>query len=374
MASVDEVLTAHGPGGDPEAWAGLAEELLAGGDQQLAASAYDRAYGLAPDDTRIAATRAELLDALAVSEFGLTFRYIPAGTFIMGSETGDPDESPPHPVRLHGYWMSETPITWAKFCELSDWQAPPEGRPRDVPDGGFQAGSEYPAFSLLEANKIRLQYCEDETERSRDWHAHVPPSDDPAQAAKAASIFGQPSRRNGDRPFAYDQKPMVAISWQDVETLCEAISRNGPTYRLPTEAEWEKAARGGLIGYRYSWGDAPPSRESCDFDNWQNFAVSPSRSRPPNGYGLYAMCGGVWEWTADWYDAEGYTGGAAENPTGPQSGSEKVLRGGSWADCAEAVTVSFRTSRRSGSWRTTENKAWSGCFCPNVGFRLCRTG
>ena len=374
MASRDELLTAHGRDGDPAAWAAMARELLQSGERGLAASAFDRAFGLDPTDAELAAERTALLDELSVTELGLRFRYIPAGTFIMGSAAGDPDESPPHPVRLHEYWMSETPISWAKYCELLDWMPPPEGRPRDLPKEGLDAGHRHKAFSLFQANKIRLQYCENETLRSFDWHAHVPPDpDNPEQAKQAASIFGTPQRLTPERPFAYDEKSIVAISWQDAEILCEAISDDRSTYRLPTEAQWEKAARGGLIDRRYSWGDEDPSADRCDYENWSQFAIAPSRSRPPNGYGLHAMCGGVWEWTSDWYDAERYSGDGAENPTGPESGTEKALRGGSWADCAEAVTVTFRTSRPSSSWRTSENVAWGGCFCPNIGFRLCRT-
>jgi formylglycine-generating enzyme required for sulfatase activity len=88
----------------------------------------------------------------------------------------------------------------------------------------------------------------------------------------------------------------------------------------------------------------------------------------PNGYGLYAVNGCVWEWTSDWYD-RGYYGDAPDNdPTGPAEGREKVLRGGSWADCAEALTVTFRMSRASASWR---DGTWGQARAPNIGFRLC---
>jgi formylglycine-generating enzyme required for sulfatase activity len=124
-----------------------------------------------------------------------------------------------------------------------------------------------------------------------------------------------------------------------------------------------------LIGARHSWGDEPPTPERCDFDHFGDFSIRPMRTYPPNGYGLYAINGGVWEWTRDWYDRDYYRLAPAHDPEGPGQGEEKVLRGGSWADCAEVVTVTFRMSRGSRSWKDGE---WGGHFAPNIGFRLSR--
>jgi formylglycine-generating enzyme len=131
-------------------------------------------------------------------------------------------------------------------------------------------------------------------------------------------------------------------------------------YTLPTERQWEKAARGGLIGCRYPWGNEAPTSERCDFGRFEPFAIKPSRTFAPNGYGLYAMCGSVWEWTASYYDGTKSRPGLEPN--------EWVLRGGSWTDPAEVVTVSFRMSR------PCDLSRWplSNHLAPNIGFRLCR--
>src|SRR4051812_27494014 len=140
---------------------------------------------------------------------------------------------------------------------------------------------------------------------------------------------------------------MVCVGWQEAEDLCSRLSGDSVRYGLPTEAQWEKGARGGLIGARYGWGDDPPGEANCDFDNFHAFTIRPAKQLPANGYGLYAMNGGVWEWTADWYDREHYRESPSHDPRGPDGGQEKVLRGGSWADCAGTVTNTYRISRTS---------------------------
>jgi formylglycine-generating enzyme required for sulfatase activity len=378
------LLSSCGPEGDAARFAKLADELERRGQLNLAATAYDRALGLGD----VNAARTRLLDSLAVHEHGMLFRYVPAGSFLMGSADGDPDEQPAHVVQLSEFWISETPISWAAYCHLMGWQAPPAGCPIQPPEPRnvvrkfirrlFGRRTEEPPkfradfFALHQENKIRLQYCEDKTTRACDWHAHEPDqvwTNSDGRKTTSREVFGRVPREDGSLPWAYNQKPMVAVSWQEAEELCATLSNEKVTYRLPTEAEWEKAARGGLIGAPYPWGHTPPNTACCDYGRFDDFAIQPCRRFQPNCYGLYAMSGCVWEWTADWYDAEQYNHSARRDPLGPPTGKEKVVRGGSWADCASAVSVSFRASRTAGHWR---DGGWAGHMTANIGFRIAR--
>src|SRR5262245_42683255 len=186
------LLSSFGLEGDAQDYLTLAREWNGRGDLRLAATAYDRAYGLVPDDPTIAAERSALLDRLAVLEHGLTFRYIPAGSFLMGYSGGDPDEGPVHVVELHDYWLADTPISWASYCDLKGWEPAPLGYPKGYreqvaaeeqerpqqPQRGDPIRVEIkppsPWFLLNLMNRIRLQYCEDGTLRAQDWHVHMP--------------------------------------------------------------------------------------------------------------------------------------------------------------------------------------------------------
>ena len=138
--------------------------------------------------------------------------------------------------------------------------------------------------------------------------------------------------------------PVEMVSWNDAKSYCEKVGK-----RLPTEAEWEYAARGGLEGKKYPWGDA---RATCDYAvmdhggdgcgkdrTWQ----VGSKPKGKNGYGLYDMAGNVWEWCEDWYGENYYASSSQNNPTGPLSGSARVLRGGSWLNYAWYLRASYRT-------------------------------
>jgi formylglycine-generating enzyme required for sulfatase activity len=145
-----------------------------------------------------------------------------------------------------------------------------------------------------------------------------------------------------------DSCPVENISWNDAQAYCQKQSRlTGRTYRLPTEAEWEYAARGGNQGHGYTYSGS----NNIDEVGWNN-DISGGKSYPvsqkqPNELGLYDMTGNVWEWCSDWYDKdyydkEYYSGNPSQNPQGPSTGSYRVMRGGSWANSPDNCRVARR--------------------------------
>lgn len=332
---LDRVLDRGDPDDDPAPAQVLADAAIEADDRPLAAAALDRAFGLDPSNEWVRKARAAVLDELAVTEHGMTFRYVPTGTFQMGSRSGDVDERPVHARQLAAFWVADVPMTWPRYCSLMDWTPPPQSYPGGEAERRATAHRQQTGLYL--ENRIRAMYCG--LRGLEDMHPL------------------------GD----FDQKPMVAVSWQAAAEVAKRISSPSVRYGLPSEAQWERAARGGLIGKRYPWGDEQPDPARCDCDHFGEFVIRPSRSLPPNAYGLYAMCGGVSEWTRDAYDALAYHPNCPPVPAGETPAY--VLRGGSFADCPEAVTVSFRASSPSNHW-SAEGRAFHNT--PTFGFRLAR--
>jgi len=147
----------------------------------------------------------------------------------------------------------------------------------------------------------------------------------------------------GNAQFA--DYPVIYVSWDDANAYCTWRGA-----RLPTEAEWEYAAHDGLDGKLYPWGNESPlcqkgAVNGAKFDDdasCNDTDTEPIGSFAPNGYGLYDMAGNVWEWVADWYDESYYQNSPAENPTGPESGEARALRGGSWNYLVDNLRLSYR--------------------------------
>jgi formylglycine-generating enzyme required for sulfatase activity len=135
-------------------------------------------------------------------------------------------------------------------------------------------------------------------------------------------------------PFDDPQQPVVAVSWFDAVAFCEWL---GDGARLPTEAEWECAARGGVEGMRYPWGDELPANVEMDGPRVVGRGT-------PNAYGLYDVCENVHEWCSDWYAADFYTVSPERNPRGPDSGTRRVSRGGSWRHQIQFSRCAARSS------------------------------
>lgn len=227
---------------------------------------------------------------------GMTMLYIPAGEFSMGSEKTTLYEYPVHKVYLDAFWMDQTEITNAMFAKFLN-------------ETGNQS-----------EDGIKL------------WNELI---------TNAGITFsnGTWSPKVGQEAY-----PVVGVTWPESVAYCKWAGR-----RLPTEAEWEKAARGGLDGKTYPWGDYPPvcssdAANGAQFSLCSNRSMMPVKTYTPNGYGLYDVAGNAWEWVADWYDSIYYARSPDKNPPGPESGIQKsrVLRGGSWMDSSEGLRVSYR--------------------------------
>jgi formylglycine-generating enzyme required for sulfatase activity len=154
-----------------------------------------------------------------------------------------------------------------------------------------------------------------------------------------------PPRAWNDPRFHHPNQPVVAVSWFDAVAYCDWLGRvTGKPYRLPTEAEREKAARGGLEGQRFPWGDDLPGWMD---PHYRGDAVErPDRvgQDPPNAYGLHNMADLVHEWCLDWYAADYYASSPDRNPQGPPSGESRASRGGSWRHSIKVTRCAARSS------------------------------
>jgi sulfatase modifying factor 1 len=147
-----------------------------------------------------------------------------------------------------------------------------------------------------------------------------------------------------DPNFNHPEQPVVAISWFDAVTYSEWLSAiGGRKYRLPTEAEWERAARGGVEGNLFPWGDGPAESLSNYAQRWKT-GPEPVARCAPNGFGLYDICQNVHEWCSDWYQPDYYANSLERNPRGPEAGERRASRGGSWRHHIKVTRCAARSS------------------------------
>ncbi|HOU13736.1 MAG TPA: bifunctional serine/threonine-protein kinase/formylglycine-generating enzyme family protein [Anaerolineae bacterium] len=239
---------------------------------------------------------------------GMVMVYVPAGEFEMGSEDGEADEKPVHTVALDAFWIDQMEVSVAQFR-------------RFVAATGHRTTAEIEGsgWTYVTGNEIWKGV------NGADWrHPFGPGSDAP------------------------DNDPVTMVSWDDALAYCQWVGG-----RLPTEAEWEYAARG-LEGRLYPWGNAfyGDRLNYCDAGctfSWKDTAyndgyklLAPVGSYPTgvSWCGALDMAGNVWEWTADWYGR--YPATRQKNPTGPVTGTEKILRGGGWDDYRQYLRMPHR--------------------------------
>ncbi len=201
-----------------------------------------------------------------------------------------------------------------------------------IPAGEFMMGSENGDPDEMPVHKVYLDdFWMDQTEVTNAMYA---------LCVKAGNCDLPSSTGNYENP-EYAQHPVVYVSWNDAKNYCEWAGAS-----LPTEAEWEKAARGGLEGKEYPWGDNAPicvagADNGAQYNSCDGQTVS-VKNFSANSYALYDMAGNVWEWTADWYNSSYYENSPTNNPLGPETGTYRVLRGGSWGNNNGNLRVASR--------------------------------
>ncbi len=287
---------------------------------------------------------------------------IPAGEFMMGAPDGDTlvrdDEKPRHKVSVESFWMDETEVTNAQFRAFvaatnyvttaerkPDWeemkkQLPP-GTPKP-PDDVLVAGS---LVFRQPSGPVPLN-------NPANWWEWTPGADWRHPAGPGSSIEGM------------DNFPVVHVSWDDAVAYAKWAGK-----RLPTEAEWEWAARGGITDAIFAWGNDPIDQGAARTNTWQgtfpnqntlrdgHLLAAPVKSFPANGYGLYDISGNVWEWCSDWYRNDTYATDnrpeGVRNPVGPSTSYDpdepgmpkRVQRGGSFL-CHDSYCASYRVAAR----------------------------
>jgi formylglycine-generating enzyme len=282
---------------------------------------------------------------------------IPGGAFLMGGD--DPDafpedgEGPVREVTLAPFWIDKMAVTNEKFAGF-------------VKRTGYVTETEQLGWSYVFAPAISPAARDavlDGTVPGAPWWRGVRGASWRAPEGPGSSIEGR------------QRHPVVHVSWRDAMAFAAWAGK-----RLPTEAEWEKAARGGLVRKRFPWGDelTPHGRHRCNiwqgvFPAWNSAedgyqGTAPADAYGRNGYGLLNMSGNVWEWCADWFSADWHVPDIPVtriDPRGPAAGTARVLRGGSYL-CHESYCNRYRLAARTAN--TPDSTTG------HAGFRCARDG